>query len=114
MNNVRNLREQLHLTQAAFAEHCGVSIVSISRYEVGENVSTRNAERIAKACGVSIDFVLGETDDPGREEERFSEEEIELIEEYRGLAPRGKMRVRNNICEMGVVYPAAASHPEGR
>ena len=58
-NNVVALREQKGLSQERFAELCGISRASIARYEAGEAINRANAVKIAAACGVSVDFVLG-------------------------------------------------------
>ena len=65
MNNVNYLREQRGMTQEEFAEYCGVARISIARYDAGEEISRKNAQKIAAACNVPIAFVLGE---PGAEE----------------------------------------------
>ena len=59
MNNIYNLRKQRHMTQDEFSELCGVSRISIARYEAGAEVSRTNAARIAEACHVTISHVLG-------------------------------------------------------
>ena len=58
-NNVQRLREQKGLTQERFAELCGISRASIARYEAGEEINRKNAVKIADACEVTVDFVLG-------------------------------------------------------
>lgn len=68
----------------------------------------RNAEKIAKACNVSVDYILGED---GNDEFILSEDEMGLIEEYRALAPKGKNRVRMYVCEMGIVYGLREDRP---
>ena len=107
MNTIRTIRHNLNMTQAQFAEHCGVSIVSVTRYEAGQIISSKNAEKIAKACNVSVDYVLGGEED---NELILSEDEIGLIEEYRTLTPKGKNRVRMYTCEMGIVYGLREHH----
>lgn len=59
MNNVLNLRKQKGMTQDEFAEFCDVSRASIARYEAGGNVNRENAEKMAKACLVTVDWVIG-------------------------------------------------------
>ena len=58
-NNVTALREQKGLSQERFAELCGISRASIARYEAGDAINRANAVKIATACGVSVDYVLG-------------------------------------------------------
>ena len=67
MNTIIELRTQRGMTQDEFAEYCGVSRISIARYEAGARISTENAERIASACHVSVDWVLGRADPQKKE-----------------------------------------------
>ena len=59
MNVIKILREQRGMTQDQFAEYCGVSKISITRYESGAPINRKNAQKIATACNVSIDFIYG-------------------------------------------------------
>ena len=110
-NNVRKLRNNLDMTQATFAEYCDISIISISRYESGERISARNAEKIANACHVSIEFVLGqekqppESNTPNTVEYDLSKEENQLIEDYRQISRRGQFHVRKLLNEIMILYP---------
>ena len=58
MNRIEELRKARHMTQYEFAEFCGLSRSSIARYEAGTALNLENAERIANACGVSMDYLL--------------------------------------------------------
>ena len=114
INNIRNLRYNLNMTQSAFAEYCDVSIISISRYEAGESISRRNAEKIAHACHVSIDYVRNRQTDPSLQEEKqtpsgtlLSEDENSLIEDYRRISQRGKFHVRKLLNEIMILYPVS-------
>jgi transcriptional regulator with XRE-family HTH domain len=69
VNNVRVLRERFDMTQDEFAEFCGVSRISIARYDTGEPISRKNAQKIALACHVSIDYVIGQEEKPATEED---------------------------------------------
>ncbi len=60
MNKVLDLRTKLQMTQDEFAEFCGIARISIARYETSGNISRASAEKIAKACGVSVSYVLGD------------------------------------------------------
>lgn len=48
-----------NMTQKAFARKAKISEVSLSRYLAGSSLSRANAEKIAQAGGVSIDWLLG-------------------------------------------------------
>lgn len=60
MNNVLLLRTIKGMTQYEFADFCGMSRISIARYEAGAEINRANALKIADACGVSISYVLGD------------------------------------------------------
>ena len=64
MNRVYELRKQAGMTQEEFSEFCGISKISITRYETGNEVSRANAMKIAKACNVSVSYVLGDENEP--------------------------------------------------
>lgn len=59
MNNVHFLRDQKAMTQEEFSEYCNIPRISVARYEAGEPIGRKNAEKIAAACRVSVDFVIG-------------------------------------------------------
>lgn len=50
MNNLRNKRQEQHMTQDALAKATGISATNISRYETGaRRLSVENAKTIASA-----------------------------------------------------------------
>ena len=63
MNRILELRNKLRMTQEEFADHCGIARSSIARYEASGNVSRANAEKIARACGVSVSYVIADTNE---------------------------------------------------
>jgi transcriptional regulator with XRE-family HTH domain len=71
MNNVLTLRNRLSMTQDEFAEFCNVSRISIARYEAGTEIHRANAMKIASACGVPVEYVLGieQNDEPNYDAE---------------------------------------------
>ena len=60
MNNVLQLRTSRLMTQEAFAELCNVSRITIARAELGKDLSFPTANKIAKACNVSVSYVMGD------------------------------------------------------
>ena len=113
MNSIRELRKRLGMTQTAFAEFCDVFIVSIARYETGQNISRSSAEKIARACQVSVDYVLyGDTemDLQMSEVDRnpLIPEEKDLVHGYRMLNNYGKTRMRETLNEMLQLYREAS------
>ena len=64
---IRDLREDKDMTQTQVAKMLGMSQTGYSKYETGENdIPTAILIRLARFYGTSIDYLLGETDDPVR------------------------------------------------
>jgi len=62
---IRNLREDHDLTQEKLAKILGMSQTGYSKYETGENdIPTSILIALSKYYGTSIDYLLGQTDDP--------------------------------------------------
>ena len=110
MNKVTELRRSKGMTQEQFAEYCGVSRISIARYEADAAISRENAIKVSSACNVSIDYLLN-CENENRlimAEEApayLSSEEAQLIADFRKLSPRGQKRVIESILELNIVYP---------
>lgn len=61
---LRDLREDRDLTQKQVAELLNMSQTGYSKYETGENdVPTSVLIRLSRFYGVSIDYLLGESDE---------------------------------------------------
>lgn len=59
------LREKQHKSRRVLSELCGLPSDAIRRYERNEAEPTvRSLELIADYFGVSIDYLIGRTDDP--------------------------------------------------
>ena len=66
-NRLRDLREDRDLTQTQLAAMLGMSQTGYSKYETGENdIPTAILIKLAKFYNTSIDYLLGETNDPRR------------------------------------------------
>lgn len=64
-NNLRKLRKERGLTQIALQMKTGIEQALISKYENGERVPpTETLMILADFYGVSIDYLLGRTDNP--------------------------------------------------
>ena len=83
MNNVLTLRNMLSMTQDEFAEHCNVSRISIARYEAGAEINRANAMKIARACGVPVEYVLGIGVDERKKVPNYDAEAIAIRERLR-------------------------------
>lgn len=62
---IRDLREDKDMTQTQVAKMLGMSQTGYSKYETGENdIPTAILIQLARFYETSIDYLLGETDDP--------------------------------------------------
>lgn len=64
---IRNLREDKDLNQTQVAKYLRMSQTGYSKYETGENdIPTTVLIKLARFYNTSIDYLLGETDNPKR------------------------------------------------
>ncbi len=64
---IKDLREDRDLTQSTLAKILGMSQTGYSKYETGENdIPTNILIKLARFYNTSIDYLLGETDNPTR------------------------------------------------
>lgn len=64
---IRDLREDKDLTQTEVAKVLGMSQTGYSKYETGENdVPTAILIKLARFYNVSVDYLLGESDQSER------------------------------------------------
>ncbi len=64
---IRDLREDHDLNQTQIAKILGMSQTGYSKYETGENdIPTAILIKLANYYNTSIDYLLGQTDDPRR------------------------------------------------
>lgn len=73
---IRDLREDRDLTQTQVAKMLSMSQTGYSKYETGENdIPTAILIRLARFYGTSVDYLLGETEEPRRYPKRRHGEE---------------------------------------
>ncbi len=64
---LRDLREDRELKQTEIARMLSMSQTGYSKYETGENdIPTAVLIKLARFYNTSIDYLLGETDNPSR------------------------------------------------
>ena len=64
---IRDLREDRDLNQTKIATMLGMSQTGYSKYETGENdIPTAVLIKLARFYNTSVDYLLGETDNPNR------------------------------------------------
>lgn len=62
---IRDLREDRDINQTELAKILGMSQTGYSKYETGENdIPTEILIKLSRFYDTSIDYLLGETDDP--------------------------------------------------
>ena len=68
---IRRRRMALGLNQTAFADTVGIPVPTLSSIEHGhQSIYVERAVQLAQALGVSTDYLLGLSDDPGTLSER--------------------------------------------
>jgi transcriptional regulator with XRE-family HTH domain len=66
---IRDLREDRDMSQTTVARMLGMSQTGYSKYETGENdIPTSVLIKLSRFYNTSIDYLLGETNDPRRRE----------------------------------------------
>ena len=64
---LRDLREDKNMNQTQVSKMLGMSQTGYSKYETGENdIPTTILIKLARFYDTSIDYLLGETDNPKR------------------------------------------------
>ncbi len=64
---IKDLREDRDMNQTQLAKILGMSQTGYSKYETGENdIPTAILIKLARLYNTSIDYLLGETEDPKR------------------------------------------------
>ncbi len=64
---IRDMREDHDMTQTEVAKILGMSQTGYSKYETGENdIPTQVLIKLSRFYNTSVDFLLGETDNPKR------------------------------------------------
>ncbi|MBO8138626.1 MAG: helix-turn-helix transcriptional regulator [Desulfotomaculum sp.] len=62
-SKIKELRSKAGISQETLAKRLGVSLASVASYEIGRiNPSIEVLEKIADIFGVSVDYILGRTD----------------------------------------------------
>ena len=85
MNNIKRLRKEHNLSQIELAEKLHVHQTAISQWETGKtNPDYETLLKFTDIFDVSVDYLLGRTDDPSPQNKKgttFDSEALELMEE---------------------------------
>lgn len=96
-------RERAGLSQMELAERIGVAQSSMSEYETGKRDPKSNMlERIADACNVSVDFLLGRE----QQQEQMMERRMRITvgDLAQLLASVGIVRAQNNLSDDDLMF----------
>lgn len=98
MTRVRELREAKGIQQKELAIDLNVSQPTISDWESGRKVpSAKSTQKLADYFGVTIDYLLGRTDQKEKlptESEELSSAELELVNAYRDAPANVQAAIR--------------------
>ena len=100
MNNIRSLRKEKHISQTRLSTELEVSQETISAYENGKHYpSAKSLIKLRGLFGVSIDYILGLTDQryPALQRSDLAEDEQLLLHTYRKMDSAGKQRLRGYL-----------------
>ena len=99
MTRLRECRENAKLSQKYVALTLGISAPSVANWERGKtNPSNENIVKLADLYGVSIDYLLGRTDDPrGADEVTIADIDFALSGEIRDLSDAEKQDVLDYV-----------------
>jgi len=100
VNNIRSLRKEKHISQTRLSTELEVSQETISAYENGRHFpSAKSLIRLRELFGVSIDYILGLTDQryPNIQRSDLAEDEQLLLHTYRKMDSEGKQRLRGYL-----------------
>lgn len=98
MNRIRDLREDFEMKQSDLARELKISQRTISDYETERTEPSKEIWiKIANFFNVSVDYLMGRTNNPSTESftEGLSEEEIKELMHYKELL-QIKRKVENN------------------
>ena len=113
MGRLRECREKANLSQKYVAISLGVASPSVANWEREKtNPTLDNAIQLADLYGVSLDYLLGRSNDSGSS---LTEDELVLLRRYRALGDEDKELLRSDALRMkreaerGAVYSSEQS-----
>ena len=105
MTRIRECRENANLSQKYVAITLGVSAPSVANWERGKtNPTHENLVRLAELFGVSVDYLLGLSDEPNAPAPEvarpLTDDEQILLDRYRALSDEDKEAVRYTALQL--------------
>ena len=110
MNRLRSCREQSGYSQKQVAIEIGVKPPTVSQWESGvKKPSSENYIKLARLFNVSVDFLIGKDDMQVTGIERFSQDEMRLVDIYRSLNADSKKM----LIQVAITFAGNPSTQEG-
>lgn len=107
MNRIKELRQAQGLTQEELGKKLNVQKSAISKYEKGMVIPNGDVlKRLSAIFNVSTDYLLN---NEVSRSEKYSEEETQLLDDYRYLDKEGKNLVRSMMKYLRGVIPSSGS-----
>lgn len=104
--NLRALRLSQNMTQIDFAASLGISKSTYNNYENGVREPKSDFwMAVAKKYDVTVDYLMGYSNDPHRSSELLFADERDIIAKYRQTNDEGKAAVRQVLDMAVAVYP---------
>lgn len=98
MSRLRECRENAHLSQKYVAITLGIAPPSVANWERGKtNPTNENMIRLADLYGVSVDYLLGRTDNPNGSDISIADIDFALSGEIRDLTDAEKQDVLDYV-----------------
>lgn len=114
-NRIALVRQRAgYRSQQTFAEAIGVSRGLVGQWESHAKRPGRdNLANIARLCGISMEYLLGETSDMQRSINISAEQEVELVLAFRRLPPHVRQNLFDLVTKWGdrVQVPKKKSQP---
>ena len=99
MTRLRECRENANLSQKYVALTLGIAAPSVANWERGKtNPSHDNIVKLADLYGVSVDYLLGRTEEPrGADEVAITDIDFALHDEMRDLSEIDKLEILDYV-----------------
>lgn len=105
MIKLKELRTQKGCNQTDVAKVLGITQQAYANYETEKRQPDHETlTKLADFFNVSVDYLLGRTDVPQNGPASLSEEEAELLQQYRSLDEQGKSKVDEYLSDCLRLY----------
>lgn len=103
MNRIKELRKSVNMNQQSLADYLNVSRSTVAMWERGTEPGNEMLLTLADYFGVTVDYLLGRTDDPSPRVEKsapapaLSPDEAQLLAAFRALNAAGQQNAQTYL-----------------